>query len=163
MKNTLTIIYWLALCFSLTADPWDKLDDLSDIAETYYMSGRAKDNYIHSVLMKSTQLTHRDWYSSIALNDVENVIDKLKMCVFMKEGLENTVHLDDAMQEILARHFLEDILSVLPANETNVLITDKEGIARTSFRASCIFGLEYENQILLLQGAAAIEDDDDYP
>lgn len=133
------------------------LHDLVTIADAYYDLGN-DNNYLDMKLMPAEDFKERFSMSAISLqhSKIKELASVIKQCVFMAKGAYGE-HMDAELQERVAHTYAKTIYQMAADSDKtiNVVTTNDDTIdMRTGlFNAPCIFGVEYGDQILLMQGA----------
>jgi hypothetical protein len=134
------------------------MHDLGVVADAYYDLG-SDNNYIDMELMASEQFQARQYTQAISLQyeHINDLIASLGECVFMVKGAYGE-HMEQELQSRIANAYAQQIYRKAKNSESplNVFKVDQQRIAMSSglFGPECVFGIEYDGQVLLMQAAA---------
>ena len=155
-KNYMSIGLLLVV---LTAPGFSDLfiHDLSVVADAYYDLGD-DNNYIDMELMASERFQARQYTQAISLQyeNINDLIASLRECVFMARGAYGD-HMEKELQDRVANAYAQQIYRKAKNSESplNVFKVDQQKITMSNglFGPECVFGVEYDGQVLLMQAA----------
>lgn len=133
------------------------LHDLVTIADAYYDLG-IDNNYLDMKLMPADDFKERYSMSAMSLqySKIKELATAIKQCVFMAKGAYGE-HMDEELQERVSHTYAKTIYQMAQDSSTaiNIITTtdDSLNMGTGIFNAPCVFGVEYGDQILLMQGA----------